>query len=142
MGIPSGATTDVNNPFNYLLLRSQYAVSYHRDNGRPNWVSWHLDSSWIGSAPRQDDFRPDTSLPAGRYPVLDIDYSGSGFDRGHNCPSGDRTRSIPDNSATFLMTNRVPQSPNNNQGPWEKLESYSPELLLVEGMNYISLAGA
>ncbi|HEX2640479.1 MAG TPA: DNA/RNA non-specific endonuclease, partial [Pyrinomonadaceae bacterium] len=52
------------------------------------------------------------------------DYSGSGYDRGHMCPSGDRTNSIPNNSATFLMTNFVPQLSANNQGPWEDLESY------------------
>src|SRR5690606_31021469 len=52
------------------------------------------------------------------------DYSGSGFDRGHMCPSGDRTRSVADNSATFLMTNFVPQLSANNQGPWEEFETY------------------
>ena len=39
MGNPSGATTDVNNPTNYLLPKSQYVMSYHRDRGTPNWVS-------------------------------------------------------------------------------------------------------
>lgn len=125
MGNPSGATADVNQPFNYLLAKPQYVMSYHRDRAIPNWVSWHLDSSWIGSAPRQDDFRPDESLPADWYRVQSTDYSGSGFDRGHHTPSADRTRSIPDNSATFLMTNMMPQAPGNNQGPWEKLESES-----------------
>jgi endonuclease G len=40
------------------------------------------------------------------------------------CPSGDRTNSVPNNSATFLMTNFVPQISANNQGPWEEFESY------------------
>ncbi|HYG10172.1 MAG TPA: hypothetical protein VD835_09510, partial [Pyrinomonadaceae bacterium] len=53
MGNPSNATTDVNQPTNYLMEKPQYALSYHRDNGRANWVSWHLDSTWMGSAPRQ-----------------------------------------------------------------------------------------
>ena len=53
---------------------------------------------------------------------MDTDYSGSGYDRGHMCPSGDRTRSIPDNSATFLMTNILPQLAANNQGPWKNLK--------------------
>jgi endonuclease G len=39
-------------------------------------------------------------------------------------PSGDRTNSVENNSATFLMTNMVPQIPANNQGPWEEFESY------------------
>lgn len=142
LGNPSGATTDVNNPFNYLLLKPQYVMSYHRDRGIPNWVSWHLDSSWIGSAPRQDDFRADPSLPAGWYRVLETDYQGSGFDRGHHTPSADRTRSIPDNSATFFMTNMMPQAPNNNQGPWEELESYCRTLVSQGNELYIIAGGA
>src|ERR1043165_8205242 len=66
MGNPSGATTDTNNPNNYLMQKQQYVLSYSRDRGTPNWVSWHLDSSWItGVADRQDDYRADTTLPSG-----------------------------------------------------------------------------
>lgn len=123
-GNPSNATPDIANENNYLMEKPQYSLSYNRGKATPNWTAWRLDSSWIGTTPRQDDFRPDTSLPAGWYQVLDTDYSGSGFDRGHMCPSGDRTNSIPNNSATFFMTNMVPQLAANNQGPWEEFESY------------------
>jgi endonuclease G len=91
-------------------------------------VAWRLDQSWLGGADRQNDYRPDTTLPAGWYQVTDQDYSSSGYDRGHMCPSGDRTRSIPDNSATFLMTNFIPQLGANNQGPWNDFEIYSRSL--------------
>ncbi|MDQ3799157.1 MAG: DNA/RNA non-specific endonuclease [Acidobacteriota bacterium] len=128
MGNPSGAVADVNFPANYLMEKPQYALSYHRDNGTPNWVSWHLDSSWLGSAPRQDDFRADTSLPSGWYRVTASDYTNSGYDRGHMCPSADRTLTVADNSSTFLMTNMIPQAPDNNQQTWANLESYSRTL--------------
>ena len=124
MGNPSGAVTNVAFPLNYLMEKSTYALSYNRDDRRPNWVSWHLDSSWLGSTPRQDDFRPDTTLPSGWYRVLATDYSGSGYDRGHMCPSGDRTKTVADNSSTFLMSNMIPQAPDNNQITWASLESY------------------
>lgn len=123
-GNPSNATGSVANETNYLMQRPQYSLSYNRSKATPNWVAWRLDSTWVGTAPRQDDYRPDPALPAGWYQVQDNDYSGSGYDRGHMCPSGDRTRSIPDNSATFLMTNFVPQLAANNQGPWEEFETY------------------
>ncbi len=129
MGNPSGAAADVSMPTNYLLDKPQYALSYHRDRGTPNWVSWHLDTSWRGAAARQDDFRADNTLPAGWYQVQGTSYSGSGFDRGHNCPSADRTSTVADNSATFLMTNMIPQSPNNNQITWAALENYSRTLM-------------
>lgn len=142
MGNPSNATVDVNQPFNYLMEKPQYALSYHRDNGRPNWVSWHLDPTWLGSTPRQDDFRNDTTLPAGWYQVLATDYSGSGFDRGHHCPSADRTITVAANSSTFLMTNMMPQAPDNNQGPWASMENYLRTLVTSGNELYIIMGGS
>lgn len=129
LGNPSGATPDAGQSANYLLLKSQYALSYHRDQGKPNWVSWHLSPDWLGNAPRQDDFRADATLPAGWYQVTASSYAGSGFDRGHNCPSADRTRTVADNSATFLMSNMMPQAPRNNQQTWANLEDYCRTLV-------------
>ncbi len=129
MGNPSEAVIDATNFLNYLIIKPQYCLSYNRDRGTPNWVSWHLDPSWLGGAARQDDFRADTSLPSGWYRVQNTDYGGSGFDRGHNTPSADRTSTIQDNSATFLMTNMIPQAPNNNQQTWANLEGYCRTLV-------------
>ncbi len=124
LGNPSNATNDTANENNYLMVKPQYTLSYNRSRATANWVAWRLDNTWIGTAPRQDDFRPDSALPAGWYQVTSEDYIGSGYDRGHMTPSGDRTRSIADNSATFLMTNIIPQLAANNQGAWEDFESY------------------
>ncbi|MBD2472741.1 DNA/RNA non-specific endonuclease [Nostoc sp. FACHB-145] len=127
MGNPSGAGTA--NLNNYLLDKAQYAVGYNCSLGRANWVSWQLNSSWLGSTPRQDDFRADTTLPAGCYQVQATDFSGSGFDRGHMTPSADRTNSVISNSATFLMSNMIAQAPDNNQGIWANLEDYARTLV-------------
>ncbi|MBC7795556.1 MAG: DNA/RNA non-specific endonuclease [Pyrinomonadaceae bacterium] len=141
LGNPSNAVTDVNQPSNYLMLKPQYSLSYNRDKGIPNWVAWHLDTSWLGSAPRQDDYRPDTALPSDWYRVMDNDYTGSGYTRGHMCPSGDRTSTIPDNSATFLMTNFVPQSAANNNGPWNNFELFCRGLVQSGNEVYIVTGG-
>ena len=141
MGNPSNAVTSLTQPNNYLMEKPQYSMSYSRDNGGPNWVSWHLDSSWLGTTPRQDDFRADTTLPAGWYQVQATDFSGSGFDRGHMCPSADRTITVAANSATFLMTNMIPQLPANNQGVWANLESYSRSLVSQGNELYIISGG-
>ena len=140
LGNPSGATMDPANENNYLMIKPQYTLSYNRSRGIANWVAWRLDSSWIGNAPRQDDYRPDPDLPEGWYQVTPQDYSNSGYDRGHMTPSGDRTRSIPDNSATFLMTNMVPQLPDNNQGPWQDFENYC-RTLATQGQEIYIFAG-
>ena len=136
-GNPSNATPDIANEDNYLMLKPQYTLSYNRGKATINWSAWRLDSSWIGTTQRQDDFRPDPALPAGWYQVMDVDYSGSGYDRGHMVPSGDRTNSVPNNSATFLMTNIVPQISANNQGPWEEFESYCRSLAQQGNEMYI-----
>jgi endonuclease G len=137
LGNPSGAVASPSSATNYLLVKNQYTLSYNRDQGKPNWVSWHLSSAWLGSAPRQDDFRADADLPSGWYQVKATDYSGSGFDRGHNCPSADRTGSVADNSATFLMSNMMPQAPQNNQQTWANLENYARTLVDAGNELYI-----
>src|SRR6476620_2867388 len=46
-------------------------------------------------------------------------------------PTADRDKetSIPINQATYLMSNMVAQSPDNNQGPWANLENYLRSIL-------------
>ncbi len=137
MGNPSQAATQ---PDNFLLLKPQYALSYNASKGIPNWVSWQLNQSWEGPVDRQNDFRPDETLPPNFYHVTPSDYSGTGYDRGHQAPSADRTRNAEDNSATFLMSNMIPQAPDLNRGPWEKLESYARQLV-SEGKELYIIAG-
>lgn len=127
LGNPSNAGRE--NLNNYLLERAQYALSYNGERGVANWVSWHLSADWLGSTERQDNFRQDGGLPTGVYQVTPSDYRNTGYDRGHIVPSGDRTRNPQDNSATFLMTNVLPQVPENNRGVWRELEEYSRDLV-------------
>lgn len=124
-GNPSNATSNASNPNNFLMESKFYTLSYNREKGIANWVAWRLSPSDFGNINRQNNFRPDNRLPDDWTQVLPSDYSGSGFDRGHLCPSADRSNSVEANSATFLMTNMSPQTPDLNQGAWEKLESYS-----------------
>lgn len=124
-GNPSNAQTNPAISTNYLKDNIYYKLSYNRSKAIPNWVAWHLQSEDLGSTPRQDDFRADNMLPSAWYRVGSSSYSGSGFDRGHNCPSADRTASVTANSSTFLMTNMIPQSPTLNQGPWAGLEDFT-----------------
>jgi endonuclease G, mitochondrial len=137
LGNPSNATVNPANANNYLLTNKYYAVSYNRQKAIANWVSWRLVKNSFGDASRQNDFRPDDRLPNGWTQITPYDYSGSGFDRGHLCPSADRSSSIEGNSATFLMTNIAPQSHDLNTGPWEKLETYSRSLAKRNNTIYI-----
>jgi len=136
LGNINDASSNIINANNYLMVKPQYCLSYNNSKQTANWTSWHLTSTDFGSTPRQDDFRAD-ALPSDWYEVQSGDFSGFGFDRGHLCPSADRTSSVINNSATFLMTNMIPQAPNNNQIPWENLESYSRSLVNAGNELYI-----
>ena len=150
MGNPTGAVASLDQPDNYLMEKPEYALSYNRDFGRPNWVSWHLSDEWIGSLTRVDSFRPDPAVPPDWYRVQSFDFSGTGFDRGHMTPNADRDKetSIPINQATFLMSNMVAQAPDNNQGPWASFENYlrslmpADELYIVAGPAGIGGSGS
>ncbi|HET7506180.1 MAG TPA: DNA/RNA non-specific endonuclease [Kofleriaceae bacterium] len=138
LGIPSPASTS--DPNNFLSVKSGYVISYNSSRKVPNWVSWELNTSYLGSAARQDDYRPDSTLPSSLPQASLADYSGSGYDRGHMCPSADRTLTTTANSQTFFLTNMVPQAANNNQGPWADLEAEArsiaqtgKELFIISG---------
>jgi len=137
LGNPSGATNSISNPDNYLYDLGYYIESYNRDRGEPNWVSWYVGDTSLGSIDRSNDFRPDPNLPTGWYEVPATAYSGSGFDRGHNCPSGDRTNTTAANQATFLMDNMIPQAPNNNEHTWANLEAYGRTLVAAGNEIYV-----
>jgi endonuclease G len=128
LGNPSGATTNIPaNTNHFLIQRTVEAMDYSDALGLPNWVSWDLTSADVGSATRSTVYFTDTTLPFGFYEVTDTDYNGVGginFNRGHMCPSEDRTDTEADNDLVFYMSNIIPQAANNNQHAWADFETY------------------
>ena len=86
-------------------------------NSTVNWnrKSWE-QTSWKG-----DPFQEDTKIPE-QYRTKLSDYSGSGYQRGHICPSADRLYSQQVNEQTFYLSNMHPQIGTFNTGIWEKME--------------------
>ncbi len=152
LGNPSNATSNTNNHDHFLIQRTVQALDYNDNLREPNWASWDLTTDDVGSSGRSS-FLQDTTLPGNFYWVKATDYSGSGYDRGHMCPSGDRTISTAVNDLVFYMSNIIPQTPDNNQGVWANLETYcrtlasaGNELLIIcgpegFGTNQINAAG-
>ena len=138
-GNPSQAGSQLNN---YLIERPQFALSYNCSAGIANWASWELDRNWLGKVDRSNDFRPDLDLPEGCYAARPSDYRGSGYDRGHLVPSGDRTRRQDDNSVTFIMSNIIPQAPENNREVWRELEEHCRDLVFQGKELYIVAGGS
>ena len=52
------------------------------------------------------------------------DYSGSGWDRGHNMPAEDNRCSLQGMTESFYFSNVVPQNHLFNTGIWKRLEMY------------------
>lgn len=108
----------------------------HNDDGRYTFMydTLYKQSAWVaymltaedadgGNATRRDRFVPDPAVVERGYPTaVTSDYKGSGYDRGHLCPSADRTCSQAENDCTFYMSNISPQTPALNRGPWKALE--------------------
>jgi endonuclease G, mitochondrial len=113
-GNPSDAGSD---PNNRLVLRQQFAASWNASTRTANWVAWRLTASDIGDTERSQFYHdPEIDTPA------PSDYTRSGYDRGHLCPSKDRSDTPENNRGVFTMLNIFPQAPDNNRGPWEKFE--------------------
>jgi DNA/RNA endonuclease G (NUC1)/PKD repeat protein len=124
-----GEPTDGDGSDDYIVRRAQYTSSYNRNRGTPNWVSYNLDSTHIGSLDRCDCFTFDPALPSDfpRYNTADYtgaeDINGYSIDRGHLARSFDRTTGTLDNATTFYFSNIIPQASDLNQGPWADMES-------------------
>ncbi len=125
---------------NLLIIKEEYILSYNCSKGIANWIGWRTSESDLGDLSRSDDFREDNSLPKKCYQVDEKDYRGSGYDRGHLMPSGDRTKSKSANSSSFLMVNVIPQHPSNNREITRELEIYSRKLV-NQGFQLYTFAG-
>jgi endonuclease G len=129
LGNPSKAVYNTSIAQNYLIQKPYYSLSYNHHKRTANWVSWHLDQNDIGYSDRQNNFRADDALLSNWYHVKASDYKKSGFDRGHLCPSADRTSSSTANSSTFLMSNMIPEAPKHNRQTWAQLERFTRDLV-------------
>lgn len=105
-------------------------IMYDCDKRCPLRVEWICDKSYLGNSQREPNWRfmPDKDVPNPR--AEHDDYSKSGFDRGHMCPSADRSASSKAMRATFLTTNICPQRPKLNRGEWKKVETACRKMAL------------
>ena len=137
LGNPTNAATD---PDNFLIERPQYTMSYNRSKGEANWVAWHIDAQDLGKEDR-GNFRPDPALPK-EWQIGPNDYRNSGYDRGHICPSGDRTASREDNDATFYMSNMLPQTAELNRAVWADAENAIRDIVREGNEVYVIAGGS
>jgi endonuclease G, mitochondrial len=81
----------------------------------PRWVAYRLTGPRsLGCLARTNNFHADENLPDGKRATPD-DYSGSGFDQGHQAPAQDFAWSAGTMKDSFSMANMAPQLPGLNR---------------------------
>lgn len=97
---------------------SMYNANSVTNWNRNNWDGAYWDGKkWFG-----DPFQEDSEIPLSYRTTLS-DYKGSGYNRGHICPSADRLCSMEANGQTFYLSNMQPQYGAFNSGIWLEMEN-------------------
>lgn len=97
-----------------------YSVEWDNAKIANRWTCYQLhEGNTLSATGRKDDFKADPEVAVS---ATLADYSGSGFSRGHLCPSADRLCSSEQNKQTFFLTNMQPQYQSHNGGLWGTLE--------------------
>ena len=113
------------------LKHKAYTTYYSKSKHYPVKVEWWITKAsltCIDKVKRGDKFIPDPLLPAETN--LQTDYTGAGFDRGHNMPAADAVCDQVANEESFYFSNMTAQYPALNRGDWKTLEMLSRETAL------------
>lgn len=120
-----------------IVHHTGYALSFNTSTNCPNWVAWELTRQEAKArGNRNPDFYADPDLDE-RSQVSTRDYTGSGMDRGHMCPSADMLWSTEAQHDCFYMSNMCPQDRDLNANSWEWLERSCRRWAKKEGSVYI-----
>lgn len=107
-----------------------FSVEWDCNKRSQRWTCYQMHRGYSGKYSRVSNFYFDTTnLTADEY--YDEFKYFPGYDRGHICPSGDRTASEEMNAQTFVMTNMQPQyhqfngydKQTGDNGLWVRMEN-------------------
>ncbi len=103
------------------VRHDHYELAYSERHEQAAWVAYVLSPEHLTYEDRTRPFFVED--PRVRTKSADWrNYRGSGFDRGHLCPAGDRRFSETAYNQTFYTSNISPQDPEFNAGIWNDLE--------------------
>lgn len=122
----------------YPLCFDGFKVMYSGVSKTPIWVAEYLTRQRLTYAKqlaREDNFHEESQLPENVRSRL-VDYSGSGYDRGHLAPNADMSNKTSQYQS-FSLANIAPQVPENNRNTWVKIESKTRDLTNQYGASYV-----
>jgi endonuclease G, mitochondrial len=104
-----------------LIFRQGYVLEHSSVDKIPLWVCEGVEKQQLaGSLVRDDKFKTDPDLKGPK--SAPGDYTGTGYDRGHQAPAGNQTMNADLKLQTFYMSNMAPQLPTLNRQIWRMLE--------------------
>lgn len=122
-----GTTTEIINDFlpssttGSVIHHNHYSLSYNEEHEQAEWVAYQLNKNQL----TYDDRKRPYFIEDPKVKTKSADwrnYKGSGYDRGHLCPAGDRRFSEYAYNETFYTSNISPQNNAFNAGIWNELE--------------------
>ncbi|MBI3568910.1 MAG: DNA/RNA non-specific endonuclease [Gemmatimonadetes bacterium] len=122
-----------------VITRAGYELEHSATDKIPLWVCEHMtkyDVTGSLKRPKPEPFAPDPELPPGSR-AEKKDYVGSSYDRGHQAPSADQTRSQVRQNETYYLSNMAPQAPQLNQRIWKNLEEHVRDWAAAKGELFV-----
>lgn len=109
------------NPNDQIIHHTAYTLAYNKTYHVADWVAYELTAEeTVAVVERNNKFIPDPLLSC--CTITNVDYKGSGYDRGHLAPAGDMSFSYQTMVESFYLSNMAPQTPSFNRGIWKRLE--------------------
>lgn len=132
--LPSG-------PSGEEIVHDHFQLSYDETHEQARWVAYALYPGHLTAQDRERPYYVEDPLVS-THSADWRNYRGSGYDRGHLCPAGDRRFSETAYNQTFYTSNISPQDPEFNAGIWNELEmqvrrwcrKYGPLHILTGGV--------
>ncbi len=130
---PSSTTGDI-------VKHEHFTLSYNEPFEQAEWVAYMLKKEHL----TYDDRKRPYFIEDPKVKTKSADwrnYKGSGYDRGHLCPAGDRRFSKQAYNETFYTSNISPQNREFNAGVWNQLEMQIRRWVKKNGTHFVITGG-
>lgn len=123
-----------------IVDHAYFSLSYNEPFEQAEWVAYVLDKNHLNYEDRKRPYfieDPFVSTKSADW----RNYKGSGYDRGHLVPAGDRRFSAQAYNETFYTSNISPQNREFNAGIWNDLEQQTRRWAKRYGTLYVFTGG-